>query len=202
MTPPPIRLPKPADARRNRDHAAACLNALTDQTIIELLHRAGVLRADGKPADPTLPWSGQPDAVRHDGYPPGATGGARGGGVARPVEAAVIALDEHGATPDPVALAVARIFASLTAAKAALEDLDRVRQDVLANPRFGRTSSLTGDCQACQRPVSGSANDRLRAGYCDACRMAWERAGRPDRPAFERRRRKELADRDGNEQAS
>lgn len=49
----------------------------------------------------------------------------------------------------------------------------------------------SGDCFACGRYVSGSANDRLRAGYCDSCRMAWERAGRPDRVQFQRSRRRQ-----------
>lgn len=54
-------------------------------------------------------------------------------------------------------------------------------------------------CRACDRTVTGSAEDRLRAGYCDACRKAWarelarwtdeRRPGAPDRLAFERQRR-------------
>lgn len=46
-----------------------------------------------------------------------------------------------------------------------------------------------GACEACKKWVSGGADDRLRAGYCNACRMAWDRQGRPDRAEFARSRR-------------
>lgn len=47
----------------------------------------------------------------------------------------------------------------------------------------------TGPCLACGRDVPGTAVDRLRGGWCDACRKAWDRAGRPpDRPAWARLR--------------
>lgn len=45
-----------------------------------------------------------------------------------------------------------------------------------------------GPCNACGRDVPGTATDRLRAAWCDACRKAWERAGYPDRAQFERTR--------------
>lgn len=56
-------------------------------------------------------------------------------------------------------------------------------------PKAARTPSAgAGECSACRCWVSGAANDRLRAGYCDACRKAWDRAGRPDRATFARSR--------------
>lgn len=60
-------------------------------------------------------------------------------------------------------------------------------------PNLGRVSSLAGQCLCCQRDVLGTAEDRLRNGYCDACRKAWERAGRPDRAWFERQRREQAS---------
>lgn len=52
-------------------------------------------------------------------------------------------------------------------------------------------------CRACDRKVTGSADDRLREGYCDACRKAWKRRQEtwtqpeaPDRGAFERERKR------------
>ena len=58
-----------------------------------------------------------------------------------------------------------------------------------------------GICRACERTVTGSDDDRLREGFCDACRKAWKRLqsrwtddrrpGAPDRAEFERRRRAE-----------
>lgn len=48
----------------------------------------------------------------------------------------------------------------------------------------------SGDCRAeCGRYCSGAAGDRLRSGFCDPCRKAWERAGRPDRATFKRLQR-------------
>lgn len=41
------------------------------------------------------------------------------------------------------------------------------------------------DCLACGDPVSG----RLKSGYDEKCYKAWQRAGYPDRPTFERSRR-------------
>lgn len=51
-----------------------------------------------------------------------------------------------------------------------------------------------GDCAACGTYASGDLNDRLRAGYCPACNMAWTRAGRPDRATWNETRRAELAE--------
>lgn len=45
-----------------------------------------------------------------------------------------------------------------------------------------------GPCNACGRDVPGTATDRLRSGWCDSCRKAYDRAGYPDRAAFERSR--------------
>lgn len=46
----------------------------------------------------------------------------------------------------------------------------------------------SGRCNACGRDVPGTANDRLRSGWCSGCKRAYERAGFPDRAAFERTR--------------
>lgn len=43
-----------------------------------------------------------------------------------------------------------------------------------ADQRKGRHVT-GGDCLACERYVSGSKDDRLVTGYCEACRKAWER---------------------------
>lgn len=65
----------------------------------------------------------------------------------------------------------------------------------------GRQTSLAGPCTCCGRIVYGTAadprigtkEDRLRSGYCNACRIAWTTAGRPDRPFWERQRREKLS---------
>lgn len=54
--------------------------------------------------------------------------------------------------------------------------------------------SGSGACLACGHDCTGTDNDRLRSGYCNRCRMRWERAGRPDRGAFERQVHAELAE--------
>lgn len=51
-------------------------------------------------------------------------------------------------------------------------------------------SAGAGHCLACERWVPGTHEDRLRSGWCDACRKSWERyrASRPsaDRMSFQR----------------
>lgn len=68
-------------------------------------------------------------------------------------------------------------------------DLVALVVEVCATDRtqIGRRSQIT-DCRACTRPVAATSKDPMRYGYCDACRKAWERAGKPDRAAFERDR--------------
>jgi hypothetical protein len=56
-----------------------------------------------------------------------------------------------------------------------------------------RRNDPAGFCGCCGRWVEGTANDRLRSGYCHTDYTAWIRDGRPDRLAFERRRRTEAA---------
>lgn len=62
----------------------------------------------------------------------------------------------------------------------------------------GRATTHTGagTCGACNKWVTGSSNDRLRAGWCNACRVSYQRwrdrTGHTDRAAFTRWRRAEL----------
>lgn len=67
------------------------------------------------------------------------------------------------------------------------QELARVVHDLgtvtSTNPRE-LTKTGSGDCMACGRYCSGAVNDRLRAGFCNACRMAYKRAGSPDRFEF------------------
>jgi hypothetical protein len=41
-----------------------------------------------------------------------------------------------------------------------------------------------GHCQRCAVWVAGTANDRIKSGYCERCYKAWQRAGNPDRALF------------------
>ena len=45
-------------------------------------------------------------------------------------------------------------------------------------------------CEACEREIAGTTNDRVRSGYCSACFQAWNRAGKPYRTQFEATRKK------------
>ena len=82
-----------------------------------------------------------------------------------------------------------------------------------ADSRVGRQQTSGGICGACKRSVSGGVDDRLRNGYCDACRKAWKRwrerwtdAGNPDmaadRLAFEQKRMAELSAPDDDQAAT
>lgn len=60
-----------------------------------------------------------------------------------------------------------------------------------ADERRPRRSG-SGPCHACTKDVPGTHDNRLRSGWCNACRMAFERwtveSGVRDRAAFERHR--------------
>ena len=62
----------------------------------------------------------------------------------------------------------------------------------ILTPRTEAELSTSATCGACSVVVTGAGNDRLRAGYCAACNMAWTRAGRPDRARWEIERRRYL----------
>lgn len=93
--------------------------------------------------------------------------------------------DRHHELTTAAAEALDRAAAALDTLMSQLDAIDRLATIQRTDP--------SGHCQACGRWVEGTANDRLRAGYCDADRKAWERAGRPDRPTFERQRRSSAA---------
>lgn len=70
------------------------------------------------------------------------------------------------------------------------------RTDRLATPTGKADLAGAGPCMACDALMPGTADNRLRSGYCPACRKAWERAGCPDRSVFRsiRQARKEQAE--------
>lgn len=61
---------------------------------------------------------------------------------------------------------------------------------------LGRTTGTHGGwCMACERWVPGTHDDRLRSGFCNACRVAWARTPQPrDRAKFIRDRPRHQAD--------
>lgn len=162
-------------AKRNRDTAVLglkVLQGLTDDRLAEFFRRCE-----------------ETSAI--DGYGRGQsdTGRVSTGEVSSSTESAALALIEG--TP----LADAQ-FEALTTLCVHLRTITDEIRGATANINFladitkrGRESALT-DCGACGRPVAGTEKDRIRHGYCSACNIAWERAGRPDRPAFEAERPK------------
>jgi hypothetical protein len=52
-----------------------------------------------------------------------------------------------------------------------------------------KPTSGAGTCAACARWVHGTAEDRIRSAYCEACYRAWMREGQPERARFEHSRR-------------
>lgn len=104
------------------------------------------------------------------------------------------------ATQDLVADWLEEFFAVEAEARGTTRRLGRLEWLVShrADDRAGRQET-GGDCLACTRYVPGSVNDRLKAGYCEACYRAWmrymdseRRAGRDPSPvAFRSMRQRE-----------
>lgn len=132
-----------------------------------------------------------------DGYPAGGSEPVSGGDIGRPTEGAVLERERIlESVEDPGAdearrVGLAAVDTSLAIAVQALREAHAELTQITARLHAGREAQRTNmaDCQACERPVANTPNDRLRAGYCNACRMAWNRQGQPDRVAFERSRR-------------
>ena len=76
--------------------------------------------------------------------------------------------------PDPGQEAL-EWLAAFTEARAALIVLVKGAHRLIPDQPMLRRQVTGADCEACRRWVPGSATDRLRSGFCDACRKAWER---------------------------
>lgn len=124
------------------------------------------------------------------------TSGAAGNGSRGSSE--LTATEAAASRPNPWDGTRDKLYASLSETyKAACNLRDTIglvmgHGDVDATERHRRQPG-SGPCLACTKDVPGTENDRLRSGFCNACRMAYQRAGRPDRPRFIRERMAELA---------
>lgn len=103
---------------------------------------------------------------------------------------------------DPVLQDAMTAIAAVIRAEAALIDalgaIDHARNVGSAEDKQLQAPG-SGECNACARYCPGGP-DRLRGAYCDACRKAWERAGRPvERRAEWEHNRKQAADLDRRE---
>ena len=132
---------------------------------------AGLARARGRELE------GNREAVQLAAAYPGRTDDpGRGSGPSRPTERAALSRDAAAATEydratDQLVAALARW----------LKSADQLLPvDVGDPPPPG-----AGHCLTCARWVTGSTSDKLRAGLCDACRKAVDRARRAD-PTLDR----------------
>lgn len=128
----------------------------------------------------------------NDGYPSGFVGSGGMDAAQSSTEAALLAqYDRDGnllpTRPDPHHALTAAAVTALEQAADAISDLYGKLDAIDRLATIHRTDP-SGHCAACSRWVEGTAVDRLRAGYCEACYRAWDRAGRPDRVQFERQR--------------
>lgn len=137
--------------------------------------------------------------------PDGTVGGSglepvSGGGTSRPVEAAILEreriLDSREGDHEAQRVGLAAVDTSLSVIEHALREIQTELTTLAARAHHGIERQRTNmvDCEACGRCVAQTVTDRIKAGYCRACYEAWKRAGRPDRPTFERTRRYRLED--------
>jgi hypothetical protein len=131
-----------------------------------------------------------------DGYPTRTIndGSSHGTSELTSVESAANQRATHHDDDDPAGDAIRQLFADIADISRITEHISQ-RVAYLTNVQYAagrKPSSGAGICGACRRDVPGTSDDRLRSGYCDSCRKAWERAGRPDRHQFEAERRTDV----------
>lgn len=132
----------------------------------------------------------------------GALEGTRSHDVADPVFALTYpAIAGLGTDPEPVILdpspqwleQLTECAARANTAIAELTGIVHVLGVITSSEPVKPGTSGQGNCLICDRPCTGVGEDRLRSGYCPACRVAYQRAGSPDRAEFQRHRREQLA---------
>lgn len=134
-----------------------------------------------------------------DGYPSASMGGGGGSGeISNPTANTAIADEAH----DPTGAMLLEYFMGVRQVHETMQRLDTLRNRIMApeESRGLRVSSIT-ECKACQQPVSGVENDRIKgAGYCHKCYAAFVRyrdnlptTALVDHAAFEKGRREYLA---------
>jgi len=153
---------------RDRDRIVEVMAMLTDNVLLEVERRA------------------QYDAA-NDGYAGGGSGGGTSSEVSRPTELTAIAIIEARQQADPQMTAFVIVQRELALMRASALHIERAMYVPrhIADGRRGRETSLHS-CLACERD---DLVDRPKSGYCRGCWSAWNRAGYPDRPAFEQSRR-------------
>lgn len=135
-----------------------------------------------------LPRLGREHTRDADGYGHGSSGdgGSRGSDPTSTTERAALEGDDTATAMLAIAIdhydqAMRHVYAAASALNAYRNPKQRTE---------GRVSTVE-PCRACAQ----LALPRAKAGYCEACYRAWDRAGRPDRATFEheRKRREDVA---------
>lgn len=131
------------------------------------------------------------ESAQADGYPSSSMGGdGRGGSESSSTENAALAEHRRDVIHDDALACRHNMNDAVDALLRALRSTQHAEQKGTLS---AEDVSPAGTCLACHRKVEGTANDRLRSGYCAACYRAWLRDGKPDRLRFERARRQEAA---------
>lgn len=132
-----------------------------------------------------------------DGFGSGSSGeGVSNGEVSNPTERMALRLvSGEKVTGDVQMEAFRRIDNAFQACWDAVADIDAAWDLInrITDMKRGRETTL-GTCQACLRSdVPNTPTDRIKAGYCNSCFVAWSRTdtgnGRQDRLSFELSRR-------------
>jgi hypothetical protein len=117
-------------------------------------------------------WRRAEQASEADGYPSSSMGpGIRSSGDST-TETAALADD----VADEVIAALSEAVAEVSEAHGLMRRVDKrlVFAKAVGESHRGRQAS-GGDCLCCQDFASGAPQDRLRAGFCNACWVAWSR---------------------------
>jgi hypothetical protein len=149
---------------KHRDRVAEAMAMLTNARLAEIDERSRF--------EPTIAANGS---------------GGRSSDISRPTEQAAIRNIDGRQIGDPQATAFRIIDAELRSMATSSTRITNAWTLIahIADGRRGR-ETLLDTCNACQRT---DLPERPVNGYCPACRMAWVRAGHPDRMMFELTRR-------------
>lgn len=136
------------------------------------------------------------------GFPTGTLGdgGSRGNSEHTSTERAAAHRDEWADADEKLARLYVELFALTGAGAQFITSLaSRAASDEQHEGEgLARTGTNGGWCMACARWVPGTADDRIRSGFCNACRMAWNRKvsddPHADRAEFIRHRPKHHAE--------
>lgn len=157
----------------------------SDVPKVSVKARAAGELLDGDNGPKLLRWS----LEFQKGYPTSGDGPSSKGAVSDPTFRACLERDEFHHRGHPFAYWLEKLYE----ASAAVIELGLLLTPIDPDKVDRTRQASGGDCSACGRYVPGTAEDRLKAGYCAADYEAWKRtdkgAGRMDRLVFEAMRR-------------